>query len=207
MAYFPLFVELKNVPCLVVGGSGTAAKKAEMLLSFGAEVTVVSKTFCKEFEAIQGCKKIQKAFSKKQLKGMEMVIAATGDVELDHEIAELCSKKGIMVNSTTSKEDSFFLFPAVVRKEGMTIGITSGGKNAAATGLIAERIDHCIPENFDIRVNELELLREWLKRSIENSELRKRIFYELMEISLDQGISITQDVVNSVISKVLKGEN
>ena len=45
MAYFPLFVDLKDKNVLVVGGGRVAAGKAEKLLAFGARITLVAPLF------------------------------------------------------------------------------------------------------------------------------------------------------------------
>ena len=42
MAYYPIFVELKNKPCLVVGGGEIGLQKVRGLLAAEAQVTVVS---------------------------------------------------------------------------------------------------------------------------------------------------------------------
>ena len=41
MAYFPMFVNLKDQPCLVVGGGMVAYRKVKVLLDFEARVVVV----------------------------------------------------------------------------------------------------------------------------------------------------------------------
>ncbi|MCG8672473.1 MAG: NAD-binding protein, partial [Pseudomonadales bacterium] len=42
MDYFPLFLDLKGKPCLVVGGGDIAVRKATLLKRAGAKVTVVA---------------------------------------------------------------------------------------------------------------------------------------------------------------------
>ena len=42
MSYFPFFVDLQDAPALIVGGGTVALRKAEKLLPYGAEVTVIA---------------------------------------------------------------------------------------------------------------------------------------------------------------------
>ncbi|TXL14907.1 hypothetical protein BMR05_05475, partial [Methylococcaceae bacterium HT4] len=42
MDYFPLFIDLKNKNCLVVGAGEVAARKVELLAKAGAIITVVA---------------------------------------------------------------------------------------------------------------------------------------------------------------------
>ena len=45
MAVFPMFIELENEICLIIGGGKVALRKAEVLLDMGAEVHVISREF------------------------------------------------------------------------------------------------------------------------------------------------------------------
>lgn len=44
MAYFPFMIQLEDKTCLLVGGGNVAARKAEMMLEFGAAGTSRGKT-------------------------------------------------------------------------------------------------------------------------------------------------------------------
>ena len=202
MAHFPLYIELNNKPCLIVGGGSVAARKAGVLLSFGAKVTVVSHSFCEELEGLP-VNKIQGDFTFECLAGRELVVAATSDTVLNHEIATWCKERGVYVNSATSKMDSTFLFPAVVQKEGITIGITSEGKSPAVTRQIRKQIERCIPDRLEERLEELERIRELVKEQVPDQLVRKEIFYELIRIGIEQQESITIEVTNQVIDKVM----
>ena len=48
MAAFPIFIELEEYPCLVVGAGRIAARKIQTLVSYGAKVTVTAPRVCDE---------------------------------------------------------------------------------------------------------------------------------------------------------------
>ena len=80
MSLLPLFIELKEQPCLVVGGGKIAARKLAMLCKAGANVTVVSPEFSKEAEALgeeYGCQLERRAFVAEDIQGQRLIIAAT----------------------------------------------------------------------------------------------------------------------------------
>ena len=52
MSYFPFFVDLQDAPALIVGGGTVALRKAEKLLPYGAEVTVIAPEICAELKAL-----------------------------------------------------------------------------------------------------------------------------------------------------------
>ena len=60
MSYFPFFIDIKDKPCLVVGGGMVALRKIEKLLPFGVEITVVSPAFCAAVEEMEGIQRVQR---------------------------------------------------------------------------------------------------------------------------------------------------
>ena len=80
MDYFPLFLKLKDQPCLVVGAGEIAARKIELLARTGANITVVALEIGDRVAALAEAKQIavhRKAFSSDAVHGMRLVVAAT----------------------------------------------------------------------------------------------------------------------------------
>ena len=63
---------------------------------------------------------------------MEMVIAATDDNALNHEIAEYCKAKDIMVNAVDQKADCSFIFPSYIKGKESCCGIFERRKQPCA---------------------------------------------------------------------------
>ena len=117
--------------CLIVGGGNVAYRKVIVMLDFGAKVTVVAENICDELRKLtiddiaseyktgsytaniennqtdsdtaDRITIIKRKFNQKDCDGMEMVIAATDDNALNHEIAEYCRANGIMVNAVDQR--------------------------------------------------------------------------------------------------------
>ena len=53
MAYFPMFVDMTERECLIVGGGNVAYRKVIVMLDFGAKVTVVAENICDELRKLQ----------------------------------------------------------------------------------------------------------------------------------------------------------
>ncbi len=79
MAYFPLFINLENKPCLVVGGGKVAIHKAQVLLDFGAEVLIISPVIIKEIKQMKKVTVMEREFMPEDTKGKALVVAATDD--------------------------------------------------------------------------------------------------------------------------------
>ena len=52
MAYFPMFVNMTERECLIVGGGNVAYRKVIVMLDFGAKVTVVAEDICDELRKL-----------------------------------------------------------------------------------------------------------------------------------------------------------
>ena len=53
MAYFPIYVDLKDKKCVVVGGGKIALRKIEILYQFGAKITIVAPYICDDIYKIE----------------------------------------------------------------------------------------------------------------------------------------------------------
>lgn len=133
--YFPLFVSLEGKRILLAGAGNIAARRARILLSFGAMLYIVAPERSKEMEEL--CKKEpsenmvyrKRCFEERDLEHMDMAIAATDNDALNHEIAKLCKQKGVLANNASSKDDCDFFFPAILQEGGLTIGVSSSGND------------------------------------------------------------------------------
>ena len=100
MAYFPFFTEMKNRKVLVVGSGPIACSKMRTFVAFEADVTCISPQPCAE----QGVHLIQKEVEMGDLYGFDVVVAATDNHRLNHEISLACRKLGIQVNASIRKK-------------------------------------------------------------------------------------------------------
>ena len=152
--YFPLFVSLEGKRVLLAGAGNIAARRARVLLSFGARLYIVAPERSKEMEEL--CEKEasgnivyrKRCFGEQDLEQMDMAIAATDDDALNHEIAKLCKQKGILANNASSKEDCDFFFPAILQEGGLTIGVSSGGNDHKKVAEVCERLRRSMTQNI-----------------------------------------------------------
>ena len=152
MAFFPVFLEWEDVPCLIAGGGSVALHKAELLCSQGADVTVVAPSVCPELQALP-VRVLLRKVSKEDVSGQRLVVDATGDAETALLLQKLCREQRIPFNSASRAEGGTAVFPAVYR-EGRTMLAVSGlGASPAASALLrdllAEHIPACMDEILD----------------------------------------------------------
>ena len=91
MNYLPVFLKIRNTPCLVVGGGAVALRKIELLLSAGASVTVVSESQDHRILTLVEQQKIthlQCRFSPDLITGRYLVVAATDDRTVNRKVSD-----------------------------------------------------------------------------------------------------------------------
>lgn len=193
MAYFPMFVDMTERECLIVGGGNVAYRKVMVMLDFGAKVTVVAEDICDELRKLtiddtaDRIMFIKRRFERKDCDGMEMVIAATDDNALNHEIAEYCKAKGIMVNAVDQKADCSFIFPSYIKEKNLVAAFSSGGNSPVLTQYLKGKEQEILTP-FLGELNEyMGQIREKVIAEYDTEAERKRVFKEILCAAIDNG--------------------
>lgn len=184
MSYFPMYIELKDAPCLVVGGGKVALRKVEVLLEFGAKVYVVAPEIAEELRKNTKVLCRIRPFQETDLKEMTLVVAATGNTALNHEISLLCREKKIPVNAVDQKEDCTFIFPSYVKRGEVTAAVTSGGLSPVLTQYLKKQIEEQMPEEIGIAAEALGEVRPYVKAALPGEEQKKLVYKRLLELGL-----------------------
>lgn len=190
MAYFPMFVDMTERECLIVGGGNVAYRKVIVMLDFGAKVTVVAEDICEELGKLtieNQITFIKRRFERKDCDGMEMVIAATDDNALNHEIAEYCKANGIMVNAVDQKADCSFIFPSYIKEKNLVAAFSSGGNSPVLTQYLKGKEQEILTP-FLGELNEyMGQIREKVIAQYDTEAERKRVFKEILCAAIDNG--------------------
>lgn len=191
MAYFPMFVNLKDQPCLVVGGGMVAYRKVKVLLDFEARVVVVGENICdKIYEIVKKSNQLElqkKCFEDADCDNMFMVIAATDDKLLNHHIAEICNSKGIMVNAVDQKEDCSFIFSSYIKEKNLIAAFSSGGNSPVLAQYLKSQ-EREILTPFLGELNEyMGKIRKYVIENYDTEEKRKEIFKEIVNTAIENG--------------------
>lgn len=200
MAYFPFFIDLDQKPGLVVGGGPVAARKIRTLLPYGPRLTVCAPSVLPELEALPGLTVRKEPFSPERLEGTFFVIAATDDRELNRHIAGLCQARNLPVNVADPGTESTFLFPSVVRRGPMTIGISTGGTSPTAAHVLKEQIEGLLPGNLEEILLWMDGMREELKGSPLPQPQRSACLSRLFAAALQAGGSLSREEIQPLLS-------
>ena len=210
MAYFPMFVDIKKKKCLIVGGGTVALRKVQVLLDFGADVVVVAP------EAISKIKEYpvtvyQRNFEKEDLQGCELVVAATDDAGLNHEIAEAAQKQKIPVNAVDQQEDCSFIFPSYVREQELVGAFSSGGNSPVLTQYLKKYMAQILTAELGEANAYLGSIRPVVKRELDTEAMRKKVYQQVLnelfkQIEKKQDVKLSRQQLQDLIDDTKKEE-
>ena len=191
MPHFPMFVNLKDKPILVVGGGAVALRKLKKLAPYGGIPTVVAPGVVPEIEEMRVAVE-KRCFLESDLTPRPaLVIAATDDEVINREVARLCKNRNIPVNVADSPEDCTFLFSALVQRGEFSAGISTGGASPTAAVYFKERLEDQLPENLEELLDWLAEQRTELKRIIPDQAKRAGIFRRMFDACMAKGTPLT----------------
>lgn len=200
MAYFPFFMELSGADGLIAGGGAVAARKVEKLLPYGPRLTVVAPAFCPALEENREITRLCRPFSPQDVENRAFVIAATDSRTVNREIAALCRQRRIPVNAADDREACTFLFPALVRRGDLSVGISTGGASPTAAIWLKEQIGSLLPENLEELLTWLDGLRDRIRREVPEEARRARIFRELFARCMAAGAPCDEKTLAALLT-------
>ena len=206
MAYFPMYVDISDKKCVVVGGGRIAFHKIEILEQFGSKITVISPFIGDDIYALS--KKVEKPlifiereFMDSDICDARLVVAATDNVALNSHISNICKAKGIMVNVVDVKEECTFIFPAIVKRDELVISISTGGSSPAMASRIKKNIESAIPAYYSSVIELMGEHREYIKKEIHTQQERKKVYNELIDIAEKNLGSISFEIIKEVVDR------
>lgn len=184
MKYFPVNLDVVGRKCLVIGGGKVAARKVLSLLECGAEVLVISPELTAKLHELHQAGKIvwlPRQYLKGDLKGSFLVIAATDDAVVQEDVFLEADKKGQLINVADVPKRCNFILPATVRRNDLTIAISTAGKSPALASKLRQKLEGIIGPEYGVLVEVMGLLRAEVLRQGRPHAENKIIFTSLLD--------------------------
>ena len=143
LKHYPIFLDLKDRPVLVVGAGKVALRKAKGLLEAGARVMVVAPEWESEFESLP-VRLVPRRFRATDLSGAMLVFAATDDRLTNHRIGIAAKGKGVFANIADSAEECDFVVPARLQRGTVQVAVSTGGENPRLSSELRKRLEEVL---------------------------------------------------------------
>ncbi|GBF28822.1 siroheme synthase [bacterium MnTg03] len=180
MKYLPIFLNISNKHCLVVGGGSIAVRKIELLVKAGANVQLVAKDLCSSMSSLQqqhGFESSVRSFRESDLKAVDLVIAATNDSKLNADISSLARAKHLPVNVVDNPDLCSFIMPSIVDRDPVQIAVSTGGASPVLARLLRSHLESTIPAAYGELAGLVDSYRNQVKQVFPKVEER-RVFWE-----------------------------
>jgi precorrin-2 dehydrogenase/sirohydrochlorin ferrochelatase len=144
MRYFPVFLDLQDKSCVVVGGGRVAERKVKTLLKAGARVRVISPKLTGPLARLESEERIvqyPRLFRRKDLHGAFLTIAATDDRAVNQKVFQEATENRIPVNVVDDPAHSSFIVPSLVKKKDLIVAISTSGRSPALARLLRQKLE------------------------------------------------------------------
>jgi len=208
MDYLPIFVQLRNKSCLVVGGGDVALRKIETLLLAGAAVRVVSPEFHSGIVALADGSDlclVPSHYLDEHLDTVELVVAASDDRGLNEQVSKAAKRRRILVNVVDDPELCTFIFPAIVDRSPLTIAIGTGGNAPVLARLLRAKIETLIPLQYGRLAQLASRYRDRVKTLLPAGTARKNFWERVFEGSIaEKVLSGKHDAAEDEIQQLIQ---
>ncbi len=184
MRYFPINLDVRDKPVVLVGGGPVAARKCSALLDAGARITVIAPRLgsgLAELSARDRIRHLAREFATGDLAGAFLAFAATDNPDVNRAVAEEARSRAILADIADAAELGAFTLPAVMNRGDLQIAVSTGGRSPALARVIRNQLEARYGPEYGEALELLGLVREKLLTEKGNSAYNKQIFNTLAE--------------------------
>lgn len=184
MEYLPIFLDVKEKPCLVVGGGEIAVRKISNLRRAGGAVRVVSPQLTESLRT-QAQRQLfthtPRTFEEADLVGVHLVVAATDDRAVNCRIAKLARDRRIPVNVVDQPKDCSFIMPSIIDRSPVVVAVSTGTSSPVLARLLRTRLESLVPSGYG-RLGELcARYRDKVKARFSDQRDRRRFWDRVLQ--------------------------
>lgn len=196
MTLFPFFEDIDGKRFVVIGGGKVARGKVSRLLPFTDNITVISENTDIDFVPV-----IRRRFNESDILAGDYIIAATDSEETNRKIFALCQKHRKPVNTVDDPEKCTFIFPSLIKRGELVIGISTTGKSPALSKHLRQQMEAELDGDIEKVLDKMGLLRVRLKALIPEQRKRSEILQRALGCYLENADNDLQ--VENIISEYL----
>ncbi len=179
MQQLPIFYDVKQQLCLVIGGGEIATRKVTLLLRAKARVRVIAPELCTSLQRLADNGRVEhlaRTYQPSDLDDATLVIGATNNLEVNREIAVAARRQRIPVNVVDNPEDGNFIMPSIIDRSPVVAAVSTGGASPVLARLIRSRLESLIPAGYGRLAELAAKFRDRVKAKIDDPVQRRRFW-------------------------------
>ncbi|GIP22430.1 bifunctional precorrin-2 dehydrogenase/sirohydrochlorin ferrochelatase [Paenibacillus sp. J22TS3] len=185
--YIPIMLKAKGLLCVVVGGGPVAQRKTEYMLSVGASIKLISPAVTEPLhQAAQNGSLIwhKREYLTGDLSGADLAYAATDLPAINEVVVEEARQLHIPVNVSGPGQGGTFISPAVVRRGGLLIAVSTSGAGPAAALSISKELGDRYGGEYEVYIDFLSRIRDTVKREVGSARRRHELLRAAAELDI-----------------------
>ncbi len=142
--YYPVCLDLRGRPCLVVGAGAVATRKAEGLLECGARVTVVAPEATPEVRLWAEQQRLRwepRPYRTSDFDGAVLAVASTSDPSVNRQVYLDAERLGRPVNVVDVPELCTFILPSVFHRGPVSVAVSTSGRSPTLARSLRQRLE------------------------------------------------------------------
>ncbi|MFN8373182.1 MAG: bifunctional precorrin-2 dehydrogenase/sirohydrochlorin ferrochelatase [Anaerolineae bacterium] len=186
---YPVLLKLEGRRCVVVGGGKVALRKTRGLLQAGAKVSIISPKLDAELMALVSKERIellQSEYAQGMLAQLQplLVFAATNSAAVNRLVVEEAQTLNMLAAAVDDSSDSDFSNMAVLRRGGITIGISTQGASPALSAHLKEVVAGAVGEEYSTLAEWLGEYRTLAQHKIHSENARTEFWYGVLNSTI-----------------------
>ncbi|MBN1614429.1 MAG: bifunctional precorrin-2 dehydrogenase/sirohydrochlorin ferrochelatase [Deltaproteobacteria bacterium] len=160
--YYPVYLDLRNKSCVVMGAGEVSERKVARLVQCGARVTVVDRQLSPGLERMKReslIDHIDDGYNADYLRDVFLVIAATDRDDVNEAISRDAKARGVIVNVVDDPERCDFILPSIFERGDLSIAVSTGGKSPALAKKIAMDMEFLFGGEYETLLHIMGALR------------------------------------------------
>ena len=174
MSYFPAFIKLDNARILIVGGGYIAHEKLDHLLDFTTDISIIAPELSADMKTLISKHSLpyeRRTYLEGDIKEFAIVVVAVDDIPLQAAIFEESKQYNCLCNAVDSVDYCDFIFPSYVKKDDLTIAISTSGASPAMAKHLRRYLEKLIPDGISEFLQEMKALRKTVPKGKERMKM------------------------------------
>jgi uroporphyrin-III C-methyltransferase/precorrin-2 dehydrogenase/sirohydrochlorin ferrochelatase len=196
MDFLPIFLDLKQRPCAVIGGGEVAFRKASLLLNAGGLVTIYAPVLSESLQRLAAEGKVRHMageFRAEMLQDCALAIAATDDRSVNRQVSEAAKARGIPVNVVDQPDLCTFIMPSIIDRSPVIIAVSTSGSSPVLARLIRARLETLIPAGYGRLAKLVAKFRAKVKQHFTTPPRRRQFWEEVLQGHIAELVYSGQD--------------
>ena len=211
MSYFPFCFDITDKTFLIIGGGPVAREKVNRLRRFTENIIVIApETEIEGTRTENPCRcagEVQilcKEYGEEDLALGDYVVAATGIREVDRKVAGDCRGRGIPVNVVDDQAYCDFIFPSIVKRDSLTVAISTFGTSPAYAMQLRKEIEMILPDQIGPILTRMGNLRGEVSERVTDQKARAAAYRVILAALIESENKLSDDKIEEMIDEMAR---